>query len=113
MHELKIIQDIFPMIEAVAQKNHLKSINRVVLQVGVLRQVVSEFLRFAFSEVAKNTIAENAELVIEPIPVTVCCRFCKLESKPVANIYICSGCGSSNLEVLTGKEIILATINGS
>lgn len=113
MHELKIIQDIFPIIENVAKENHLKSINKVFLQVGGLRQVVPEFLQFAFVTVAKDTIvAIGAELIIEAIPITARCKHCQKQFTVGENIYVCPHCDSSDLEILTGKEIILESIDG-
>jgi hydrogenase nickel incorporation protein HypA/HybF len=112
MHELKIIQDVFPIIENVAKKNRLKSVAKVVLQVGALRQVTSEFLQFAFAAVAKDTIAAGAELIIELIPITARCKVCCRQFKVEENIYICPYCYSSDLEISTGKEIILKSIDG-
>ena len=112
MHELKIIQDVFPLIEEVAKKNHLKSINKVVLGIGKLRQVKSEFLQFAFATLAENTIAAGAELIIELITITVFCRDCKKQFTVEDSIYLCPQCESVSLEVLTGKEVILESIDG-
>ncbi len=112
MHELKIIQDVFPIIENVAKENHLKSINKVFLQVGGLRQVVPEFLQFAFATVAKDTIAAGAELIIELIPITARCKNCQKQFTVGENIYVCPHCDSSDLEILTGKEIVLAGVDG-
>lgn len=112
MHELKIIQDIFPIIEKVSQENHLKSINKVFLRVGALRQIIKEFLQFAFVTIAKGTAAEGAELIIEIIPITIFCQACQQKSTVKENAYICPNCESTQLEILTGKEIILESIEG-
>jgi len=112
MHELRIIQDIFPTIEKASQENHLKSISKVHLKMGALRQIVPEFLKFAFTTVAKGTIAEEAELVIEIIPITVFCQNCQQKFKVEENAYLCPNCESTKLEILTGKEIVLESIEG-
>lgn len=112
MHELKIIQDIFPIIKNVARKNHLKSINKVFLRVGKLRQVVLEFLQFAFATVAQDTIAANAELIVKLIPITATCKTCQQQFAVGENIYICPYCDSVDLEILTGKEIVLESVEG-
>lgn len=112
MHELNIIQNIFPIIENAAQKNHLKVVNKVFLQVGGMRQVVAEFLSFAFATIAKGTIAENAELIVESIPVTAHCKKCQQPFTIGENTYICPHCDSADLEILTGKEIILESVEG-
>ncbi|MBU0744427.1 MAG: hydrogenase maturation nickel metallochaperone HypA [Gammaproteobacteria bacterium] len=112
MHELKIIQDIFPMLEKVAKDNHLKSINKVTLGVGKLRQVQTDFLQFAFATVAKDTIAKGAELIIKIIPITVFCDSCKKQFNLEEHVYVCPKCGGVRLEILTGKEIIIESVDG-
>lgn len=112
MHELKIIQDIFPVIEDVAAVNDLKTISKVYLEVGELRQVIGEFLQFAFATVAKDTIAARAELVIKPIPVTAKCRNCQRRVEVEKHSYVCPYCGGVGLDILTGKEIVLASMEG-
>ena len=112
MHEFKIIQDIFPVIEDIAKDNHLRSISKVYLQVGALRQVVLEFLQFAFKTLAKDTIASNAELIVELVPVTVFCPVCQKEVAIAKNIYICPQCENGSLQILTGKEVVLTAIDG-
>jgi hydrogenase nickel incorporation protein HypA/HybF len=112
MHELKIIQDIFPLIEKVAKENNLKAVNKVVLSVGKLRQVEPNFLRFAFTHVAEDTIAKDAELEIKLIPVTVICQDCKKRFEIQENFYVCPECNGVALEVLTGKEVVLENIDG-
>lgn len=112
MHELKIIQDIFPIIEKLAKENHLVKVNQVVLQVGKLRQVQSDFLQFAFKAVAKNTIAEGAKLIIKLVPITVSCDSCQKQFGVEDNIYICPECSRTSLEIVTGREIILESVDG-
>ncbi|EKE01423.1 MAG: Hydrogenase nickel insertion protein HypA [uncultured bacterium] len=112
MHELKIIQDIFPILENVAKENHLKSINKVFLKVGALRQVVPEFLQFAFATLAKDTLADSAELIIELVPITVACKTCQREFAVEENAYFCPHCESTIIKILTGKEIVLESVEG-
>jgi len=112
MHELKIIQDIFPQIENLARENNLATINQVTLSIGQLRQIQGDFLRFAFESVSKGTILQGAKLTIKLIPVVVWCESCKKQFAVDDNVYICPICGNTSLQVLTGKEIILESIDG-
>lgn len=112
MHELKIIQDIFPLIEKVAKENHLRSINKVVLAIGNLRQIQEEFLQFAFKTVARDTIAKGSVLTIKQVPICVFCHNCKQKFEVKENAYVCPHCNGVSLEILTGKEIILESVDG-
>ena len=82
------------------------------MSIGRLRQVKKEFLKFAFEAVAKDTIAAGAELIISIIPITVVCHDCKKQFTVEENIYICPDCEGASLEILTGKEVVLESIDG-
>lgn len=68
MHEFSIIQNLFSIIAKEAAQNHINHINKVTVHIGELRQLVPDFLQFAFTTIAQGTISEGAQLNIEIIP---------------------------------------------
>lgn len=112
MHEFKLIHNIFSTVIDFARNNALHSVNKVTLQVGRLRQLAPEFLRFAFAVIGKDTIIDGAHLEIEHVPVSFMCRDCSKQFTVDDDVYVCPECQSSNLEFLSGKEIILVSIEG-
>ncbi|OGT21610.1 MAG: hydrogenase maturation nickel metallochaperone HypA [Gammaproteobacteria bacterium RIFCSPHIGHO2_02_FULL_42_13] len=112
MHEFSIIQDILKTIEQTAVKNNLKKINKATLEIGQMRQCIPEFLQFAFETLAKDTIASGSKLIIREIPVKALCVQCKKEFKVIGDSYCCPHCDSVELDILSGKEIILSSIDG-
>lgn len=67
MHELSIMEKLFKIVLREARQNKLTSINKVQLKIGKSRQIVPEFLEFAFKHIAKGTIADKAKLTIEQV----------------------------------------------
>lgn len=67
MHEFSIMEKLFNIVLEQAEQNQLINVKKVHLKIGSLRQIMPEFLEFAFTQVAKDTIAENAKLTIEII----------------------------------------------
>lgn len=112
MHEFGIIHSVFKILEDIANKNNLKSIDKVTLSIGKLRQITPEFLQFAFDSVSQDTIAANAKLIIEEIPIKMGCKLCNQEFVVTRNTYICPKCGEAGIEVLTGKEILIKSVEG-
>ncbi|MEK6730617.1 MAG: hydrogenase maturation nickel metallochaperone HypA [Pseudomonadota bacterium] len=112
MHELSIIQDILKTIEQTAIKNDLKKINKATLEIGQMRQCIPEFLQFAFETLTKDTIASGAQLIIREIPVKALCLQCKKEFQVIDDSYGCPHCDSIELDILSGKEIVLSSIDG-
>jgi hydrogenase nickel incorporation protein HypA/HybF len=116
VHELSIAESVVRIAQEHAAG---RPVAAVELKVGHLRQVVPSALEFAFQLVAQGTCVQGAELVIEEIPAAGLCRGCGTESVLDGFPLLCAGCGSWDLELLTGEELLVdalelenATTNG-
>ena len=107
MHELSIVASLFEIMEEKAQENKSKKIISVKLQVGKLSGVVPEFLISAFDMYKKNTIAHDAKLEIETVPLKIQCKTCDKTTIQEDFVFICPHCGSLDLKTITGKELIM------
>ncbi len=67
MHEFSIIEKLFNIVLEQAEQNQLINVKKIHLKIGKLRQIIPEFLEFAFEQVTKDTVAEDAKLTIEII----------------------------------------------
>jgi hydrogenase nickel incorporation protein HypA/HybF len=107
MHELSIIADLFEIMEEKAQEKGAKKILSVKLQVGKLSGVVPEFLKTAFDVYKKDTIAKDATLEIQEVPLKIQCQTCKKTMALDDFVFICLECGSQDLKTLAGTELFL------
>lgn len=107
MHELSIVANLFDIMEEQARGKKAKKISCVKLQVGRLSGVVPEFLETAFHMYKKGTIASDARLEIENIDLVYRCRSCGHKMKKEDFILVCDSCGSTDLETLSGTELLL------
>lgn len=102
MHELSIAGAIVAIaVDAAAGR----PVRKVEVKVGYLRQVVVSSLVFAFELVARDTLAEAAELVIEPVPARVRCADCDGETVIERFPLCCGACGSFVVAVVAGEEL--------
>src|SRR3954447_10938346 len=104
MHELSIAD---ALVQIVSRHADGRRVTRVEVKVGHLRQVVPDALEFAFELVAQGTPAEGAELVMEEVPADVRCRSCGAESRLEAFPAHCAPCGSLDVEVTGGDELLV------
>ncbi len=104
MHELAIAESI---VGIAGRQANGRRITKVHVKVGHLRQVVPSALSFSFGLVAEGTPAEAAELDLEEVPATGWCRRCEAESRLGSFPLLCQTCGDSNLEILTGEELMV------
>jgi hydrogenase nickel incorporation protein HypA/HybF len=104
MHELSIADAV---VGIAARHAGDRRVTRVELKVGHLRQVVPQALEFAFGLVAEGTPVEGAELVMEIVPAAGRCRACGTESELPGFPLLCGICGSADLELTCGEELLV------
>jgi len=75
-----------------------------------LAAVVPESLRFCFDVVVKDTLLAGAQLVIEEVPVVARCKDCNAQWTIDAPVFICKTCQSGSLEILSGRELDIESI---
>ena len=110
MHELSIVASLFETLEEKAREHQSGRITMVRLKVGKLAGVVPEFLKTAFDTYKEGTIAADAALEIEDSPVRVRCRRCSAEVTRDDFVFSCADCGSTDIEVVEGLELLLDRI---
>jgi hydrogenase nickel incorporation protein HypA/HybF len=107
MHELSIAEAIVGVAERHAAG---RAVYAVDVRVGHLRQVVPGALEFAFGLVAQGTPVEGAELALEEVPAVGRCRRCGSESDLDGFPLACAACGSLDLELLRGEELLVEAL---
>jgi hydrogenase nickel incorporation protein HypA/HybF len=105
MHELSIAQSIIEIAEAKAREEDSPSIQIIKIRLGEFTTIVREALEFAFEAARQETLAENARLEIEIVPMVVRCATCGVVNDPMREVsLICPQCGLP-LEVVSGEEL--------
>ncbi len=93
-----------------ARQNGATQIERLTLNIGELSGVIPEALEFAFEILTAGTMAENALLEINLIPVTCYCQRCDRNFQPQDFVYRCPQCQQISTNILTGSELELASL---
>jgi hydrogenase nickel incorporation protein HypA/HybF len=106
MHELAITQGV---VEAVTQRTGSAPVARVRLRVGRLAGVVPDAMRFCFELVTAGTPLDGAALEFEQPEGRGRCRTCGAEFVLADLILLCD-CGSADVEVLAGRELVVASV---
>jgi hydrogenase nickel incorporation protein HypA/HybF len=112
MHEIRIAKDLSGIVLEVAGREKLSKVTKVNISFGQMIQIVPDIFDFAFRETVRDTIAMDAEVDIEILPVKLKCRICKDEFIINDNTFSCSRCGSTELDIIQGKELFIKSIEG-
>lgn len=110
MHELSICQALVNQVEAIAAEHQASKVISITVHIGVLSGVVPDLLIQAFTIARAGTVAEEAELITEVLPIKVRCRQCGAETEATANRLLCGECGDWQTQLISGEELLLASV---
>ena len=110
MHELSLCDDLLDQVVAIAAQHHAQSVESITVHIGAWSGVEPSLLDTAFTLIKTGTIAEQALLIVQTVPVIVSCRHCGAKSETVANRLLCSACHSADTDLISGDELILASV---
>ena len=110
MHELSITQGVIEIVNSEAEKRHFQRVLEIRLRVGEYSGLIPECIREFFPIAAKGSIAENAELVIEPIKAEFECMDCGYKGAIDRKTAACPLCGSEAIHMTSGREFFVDTL---
>ena len=110
MHELSVCQSLLDQVSRIAAEHHAAAVDRIFLQVGPLSGVEPDLLKNAFPIARANTVAAEAELIIQMLPIRIKCQTCSAESDAKINRLVCGECGDWHTELLSGDELLLERV---
>jgi hydrogenase nickel incorporation protein HypA/HybF len=107
MHELGLCTSI---VDAIEHRAGARPVSRVRVRVGRLHHVHPEAFDQSFAIAALGTVAEDAAAELVLLPVRAHCQGCgatwDCDDIPLA----CAGCGSVDVELVGGDELVLESI---
>lgn len=110
MHEFSIAESILRTALAEAEKRQSKRICSLRIRLGKASHIEPESLEFCIRVAAKGTIAKDARMEITPLELTAKCRKCGCIFIIRSTQRLCPGCDGENLEILTGSEVFLESL---
>lgn len=109
MHELGIAQEILNTALETGKREGASKIMSVHVKVGQHTTVDVADFRFCFDALKARTIAAEAELVVETA-LPAACRVCKTSFFPTQDPSACPACGSSEVEIMSGREVYVDSV---
>ena len=110
MHELSIAETIMKRVEAIRIENDAPGIASVLIQVGSISGVDPDALEIAFTVAAEHTPFADTRWEIQRVAASVKCRDCGQTTTPDGPFPICMACDSTNIEIVTGRQLMIETV---
>jgi hydrogenase nickel incorporation protein HypA/HybF len=107
MHELPITESILKIVLTYAEKNDVRQVEVIHLQIGKLSDLEDEWVQRYFDFLSKGTVAQGAKLKIERTPITLQCNVCAASYQiEIANMSdsACPVCGRKDGKLISGRE---------
>jgi len=131
MHEVSLIENVIEIVTAEMPKHDVTRVQTITLRIGEMSHALPDALIFGFELLSKGTPLEGAKLIIQGVPTKGRCKTCgrdfimssfwkKLEQKgfrgrsPLKDQFDpCPGCGGTDVEIVSGKELEIVEFEGS
>ncbi len=111
MHEASIAQHIMAALSERISSGRIEgAVKRTFLRVGRMTAVVPSNLVFMFEVISRETPVAGAILEIEDVPVTCRCSSCGVVSELDAPFPECPACAACNVEILSGRELVIDSL---
>jgi hydrogenase nickel incorporation protein HypA/HybF len=110
MHEMAVTESILRITLEHAEKAKARRVSAITIRLGQLSSLVDDSIRFYWDLIAKDTIAEKAELRFERIPSRALCLDCGMEFPLPKDSFACPKCRSERFRITAGEEMIVDNI---
>jgi hydrogenase nickel incorporation protein HypA/HybF len=101
MHEFHYAKDIAEEIRR--RTDALKAVKAVEVQLGALLRFDPAMCAEMLKQLLKDSPAGSAEFAVALTPALAQCADCGKEFEPDPNIVHCPGCGSFEVEIISGE----------
>jgi hydrogenase nickel incorporation protein HypA/HybF len=105
LHELSVATRIAEVVGRVMDEHSARKVGEVRVEIGALTCVDPDSLDFCFQAITKGTRLEDARLKILEVKPRAKCRKCAMEYEVRWDDFRCTRCGSTEFEVLIGRDI--------
>jgi hydrogenase nickel incorporation protein HypA/HybF len=112
MHELALSESIVDLVVECARRERMARVSRVVVEIGTAASVDPQAILFCFPITAAETVASDAELVINRVALRARCNVCLTEYSPETLVGACPTCGNFAREILAGREMRVVSFDG-
>ncbi|MCI2047091.1 MAG: hydrogenase maturation nickel metallochaperone HypA [Faecalibacterium sp.] len=110
MHEMAITQSILDIVLSAGKDAGAQHVRAIRLKTGAYSDVVPSLVQECFDLLARGSIAEHAVLHFEALPLIVRCRGCGWQGEIEKRHIACKACGGQDLEMLSGREFYVDSI---
>ncbi|UCD20340.1 MAG: hydrogenase maturation nickel metallochaperone HypA [candidate division WOR-3 bacterium] len=112
MHEFSVTKSLVDLCNEEAGRNNIEDVKKIHLKVGKFTGFSPDSIRFYFEHLKVNTRCRHASIVFEEIAIRIKCSNCCKDHTIEDPVLLCPACGSDRIELMSGREFYVASIEG-
>lgn len=112
MHEYSVTKSLVDLCNKEAEGNGIRKISKIYLKIGKFTGFSPSSIQFYFDYLKSDTRCSNAKIIFDEIPIRIRCKDCNKEYVIDEPILICPDCGKPIIEILTGREFYVESVEG-
>jgi hydrogenase nickel incorporation protein HypA/HybF len=112
MHEFSVTKSLVDLCNQEADRNEITNVYKINLKVGKFTGFSPNSIEFYFEHLKVNTKCRHASITFEEIPIRIKCSDCRKEYEIDDPVLLCPKCGSDKIELISGREFYVASIEG-
>jgi hydrogenase nickel incorporation protein HypA/HybF len=109
MHEMSLVKSILLQVDRIRSEANGVAVDAMRLEVGPLSGVEPVLLASAFAQAAGEFGMQEAQLVIDEVPLLADCPACGIVAVEPVRIR-CSVCGDDGVRIVSGDEVRLQSV---
>ena len=107
MHELPVTENILKIVQKHAEKNAVRRVVSITLDVGAMSDLEDEWMQHYFDYLSRDTVADGATLIINRVPIVLRCgcgKTFEIEKDEIGRSS-CPDCGAEgNFSLESGRQ---------
>ena len=110
MHEQSLVRQLLRQVQTIAEEYPTCQVKSIRVRVGEFSGVEPELLANAYSLLVADTSFEKAQLVVNRARLEAVCGLCESDFRIKRFTFQCPNCGSRELSIVGGEELLLESI---
>ncbi|MEO0122927.1 MAG: hydrogenase maturation nickel metallochaperone HypA [candidate division WOR-3 bacterium] len=112
MHEYSVTKSLVDLCNQEAERHKINSVKLIKVRLGKFTGFSPEAINFYFDYLKKGTRCEFAKIDFFDIPIRIKCCDCNFENEIEEPLFVCPQCGKTAIEILSGREFYVESIEG-
>jgi len=112
MHEYSVTKSLVDLCNEEARQSGLMKVYKIYLKIGKFTGFSPDSIHFYFDYLKPGTKCAEAKIIFEKIPIKIKCQDCKKELLIDDPIFLCPNCGKTNIDIISGREFYVESIEG-